>query len=85
MKFTSIILIIYCRTKTHSLSKPEEQLLALSIDVSQNAYNSYSMFTNADLKFGFVKDEQGKDVEISHGSFYAAMYSRDREFQGKSF
>ena len=57
------------RTKAHSLSKPEEQLLALAGDISQNAYNSYSMFTNADLKFGFVKCESGKDVEITHAKF----------------
>jgi len=73
------------RTKAHSLSKSEEQLLALAGDISQNAYNSYSMFTNADLKFGSVKDETEKDIEITHARFYAAMYSPDRKFRENAF
>ena len=73
------------RTKTHSLSKPEEQLLALAGEISQNAYNSYSMFTNADLRFGKVKDDSGNEIEITHARFYAAMYSKDRSFREKAF
>ncbi len=73
------------RTKTHSLSKPEEQLLALAGEISQNAYNSYSMFTNADLKFGKVKDDSENEIEITHARFYAAMYSKDRSFREKAF
>ena len=73
------------RTKAHLLSKPEEQLLALAGDISQNAYNSYSMFTNADLKFGAVRDDSGNEVNITHARFYAAMYSKDRAFREKAF
>lgn len=73
------------RTKTHSLSKQEERILALAGEIAQTTYNSYSMFTNADLKFPMVKDDNGKNVEMSHGRFYAAMYSKDRDFRERAF
>jgi len=73
------------RTKVHSLSKQEEQILALASEIAQTPYNSYSMFTNADLKFPMVKDDNGKNVEISHGRFYAAMYSNDRDYRERAF
>ncbi|GBD86346.1 oligoendopeptidase F, plasmid [bacterium BMS3Abin03] len=73
------------RTKNHTLSKPEEEILALAGEISQTAYNSYSMFTNADVKFPGVKDDEGKNVEMSHARFYAAMYSKDRYYRERAF
>ncbi len=73
------------RTKSHTLSKEQEELLALSSEANQASYNAFSMFTNADMKFSVIKDEKGKDVEISHGRYYAAMYSYDREFRKNAY
>jgi oligoendopeptidase F len=73
------------RTKTHSLSKKEEQILSLATEIAQTPYNSYSMFTNADLKFRMVKDSDGNNVEMSHGRYYAAMYSKDRDYRERAF
>ncbi len=67
------------RTKLHTLKKHEEEILALASEVTSVPYNAYSMFTNADMKFPKVKDEQGREIEISHARFYAAIYSKDRE------
>jgi oligoendopeptidase F len=73
------------RTKSHSLSKPEEHLLALSGEISQIPYSSYSMFTNADIKFSILPDDAGSDVEMSHARFYSAMYSKDRDYRERAF
>lgn len=73
------------RIKAHSLSRQEEQILALASEIAQTPYNSYSMFTNADLKFPMVKDDNGNNVEMSHGRFYAAMYSKDRDYRERAF
>jgi oligoendopeptidase F len=73
------------RTKAHSLSKQEEQILGLATDIAQTPYNSYSMFTNADIKFPMVKDNNGNNVEMSHGRFYAAMYTKDRDYRERAF
>ena len=73
------------RTKSHTLSRAEEEILALATDISQTPYNSYSMFTNADLKFPVVEDDGGNKVEMSHARFYAAMYSKDRGYRKSAF
>lgn len=73
------------RTKKHTLSKEEEELLALASEITQTPYNVYSMFTNADIKFPIVKDDSGNNVEISHARYYAAMYSKDRMYRQNAF
>lgn len=73
------------RTKSHSLSKQEEKILALAGEIAQTPYNSYSMFTNADLNFPVVLDDNGNSTEMSHGRFYAAMYSKDRDYRERAF
>jgi oligoendopeptidase F len=73
------------RTKAHTLKKEQEEILALSAEINQIPYNAFSIFTNAELKFPLIKDENGKDFEISHARYYAAMYSKDREFRKRVF
>ncbi len=69
------------RMKKHTLNKELEEVLASSSEILQVPYDAFSMFTNADLKFPVVKDENGNDIEISHGRYYSAMYSFKREFR----
>jgi oligoendopeptidase F len=73
------------RTKAHILPKEQEEILALSGEVMSVPYNAYSMFTNADMKFDSVTDDNGNSIEMSHAKFYAAMYSRDRRFRQDAF
>ncbi len=73
------------RKKSHTLSQKEEELLALAGDLTPTSYNVFSMFTNADLKFPVILDENENEVQLSHGRFYAAMYSADRDFRERSF
>src|SRR5690606_41323573 len=42
-------------------------------------------FTNADIKIPVIRDESGKEIEISHARYYAAMYSKDRDFRERAF
>jgi oligoendopeptidase F len=73
------------RTKSHTLSKEQEEILALAGEVAQTSHNAFSMFTNADIKFPLIKDEEGNEIEISHARYYAAMYSRDRDFRQRAY
>lgn len=73
------------RQKLHTLPANEEKLLAMSGEITQLPYNTFSIFTDADIKFPKVKDENGKLTEISHGRYYAALYSPDREFRKRAF
>jgi oligoendopeptidase F len=73
------------RFKAHTLTKSEEELLAMASEISQVAHNTYSIFTNADLKFPVIKDNNGNDFEISHARYYSALYSKDRVYRENAF
>ena len=73
------------RTKLHTLSKDQEEILAMAAEVNSFPYNTYSMFTNADMKFPVVKDENGSDMEISHARYYSSMFSKDRSYRQRVF
>jgi oligoendopeptidase F len=73
------------RTKSHVLPKEQEEILALSGEVMSVPHSAYSMFTNADMKFEPVLDEDGNESEMSHARFYAAIYSKDRRFRHDAF
>jgi oligoendopeptidase F len=47
--------MIYLRFRKHTLEREQEELLAMASEVTQVPYNTYSLFTNADLKFPKVK------------------------------
>ena len=73
------------RKKSHTLSKDQEKILALAGEIASTPYNIFSILNNAEIKFPEVHDENGKLMEISHARFYAAMYSRDREYRERFF
>jgi len=73
------------RSKEHTLSNPEEKILAMASELAQTPYNTFSIFTNADLKLPFIEDDSGNITELSHGRFYSAMYSKDRNYRERAF
>lgn len=73
------------RTKKHTLDKQREEILALASDALQTPYNTYSLFTNADIEFPSVEDENGSKVQMTHGRFYSAMYSKDQAYRERAF
>lgn len=73
------------RTKNHTLSQNEEQIMALAGPVTGIASNVFGMFNNADIQFPLVKDENGEDIKISHGRYGAAMYSTDRAYRERVY
>ena len=73
------------RSKKHTLSNAEEKILAMTSELTQTPYDTFSVFTNADLKLPYVEDENGKMIELSHGRYYSAMYSKNREYRERVF
>lgn len=73
------------RQKSHVLSAREESILAQMGEVADSPQKIYSMLNNADLKFPNIKDENGKDVEITHGNFIPLMESKDRTVRKAAF
>jgi oligoendopeptidase F len=73
------------REKAHVLSKNEESLLAQVGNVSSAPGTIFSMLNNADLKFPKVKNEQGEEVELSHGRYIQFLESKNRDVRREAF
>ncbi len=73
------------RYKKHTLSKKEENLLAMQTEMAQAAGKAFRQLTDADLKFGNVKDEQGNLVELSQATLATFLYSPKRSVRKKAF
>ena len=73
------------RQKSHILSAREESILAQIGEFSNSPQKIFSMLDNADLKFPTIKDETGKDVEITHGNFIPLMESGNRQVRKAAF
>ncbi len=73
------------REKAHVLGKAEEALLAQVGNLAQAPQTIFGMLNNADLKFPKIKDENGKEVELTHGSYIQFLESPHREVRERAF
>lgn len=73
------------RTRAHTLSPREEELVAMTGDLAQGPYSVFSMLNNADIKFPTIKDEHGRDLEVTKGRYYTLMESTDRRVRKDAF
>jgi oligoendopeptidase F len=73
------------RERPHTLSDREEKLLAMQSEMSGAAGLIFRQLNNADLKFGFVENERGEQVELSHASFSALLHSPNRPVRERAF
>ncbi len=73
------------REKPHILSASEEQLLAAAGDVMDAPSQIYTMFNDADMRFPTIRDENGQEVEITHGRFIQLLESSDRDVRKNAF
>jgi oligoendopeptidase F len=73
------------RFKPHTLGKKEEHLLALQTEMSQAASKIFRQLTDADLKFGAIRDGQGRVIELSHATFSTLLHSPRRSVRKAAF
>jgi oligoendopeptidase F len=73
------------RMQDHTLSPSEEKLLALSLEAVAGPSNIFSMFNDADLRFGTVRDADGKEVEVTKGRYIQLQESQDRRVREDAF
>ena len=66
------------RTQEHTLSPREEELLAMAGDVARIPRSAFGMLDDADLVFRAVRDEEGREVELTKGRYGKLLESRDR-------
>jgi oligoendopeptidase F len=80
-----IVLERLLRHKPHTLSDREERLLAMQAEMSEAANQVFRQLNNADLKFGFVKNDKGERVELSHAAFSSLLHSPNRSVRKTAF
>jgi len=85
LKLYRVMLERLVRRKPHTLSDGEERLLAMQSQMSETANQTFRQLTDADFKFGLVKNELGETVELSHSSFSALLHSAKRDVRRKAF
>ncbi len=73
------------RHRPHTLGDREEKLLAMQSEMAATAGLVFRQLNNADLKFGFVENERGEQIELSHSSFSALLHSANREVRRRAF
>ncbi|GIO41109.1 oligoendopeptidase F [Paenibacillus apis] len=73
------------REKAHVLSKTEEALLAQVGNLSQAPQHIFGMINNADIKFPKIQDENGNEVELTHGSYIQFLENPNREVRRRAF
>ncbi|MEZ5064718.1 MAG: oligoendopeptidase F [bacterium] len=66
------------RVKEHTLSPREEEILAMAGEVTRTPRTVYGMLNDADLEFRAVRDEEGREVELTKGRYSKFMESPDR-------
>ncbi|MBM7554021.1 oligoendopeptidase F [Thalassobacillus pellis] len=73
------------RQKEHVLSEKEEALLAGFSEVASSPSQTFGMLNNADLTFPSIKDEEGNEVDVTHGRYIRFMESKDRSVRESAF
>ena len=73
------------RYKPHTLGDAEERLLAMQGQMSDTANHTFSQLTDADFKFGMIKNAEGETIELSHSSFSALLHSPKRAVRKAAF
>ena len=71
--------------KKHTLSKEEENLLANYSEIFSGPENIYDILTNAEFKFGTLKNEEGKEVELTDATYTNYLKSSNNKVRKQAF
>ena len=71
--------------RPHILNAELEQLLAQLSEVTGSSSNTFSSLNNADLTFPKVKNDNGEEVELTHGNYITFLESENREVRKAAF
>lgn len=73
------------RYKPHTLSAPEEAILAQVSELASAPGKIFGMLNNADIKFPMITNEKGEEVELTKGRYIQFMESKDRRVRKEAF
>ncbi|HEX9995702.1 MAG TPA: oligoendopeptidase F [Abditibacterium sp.] len=73
------------RSRAHARSAEVEEVLAQLAETRDAAQQAFRMFDHADLKFPNVRDENGAEHELTHGTYINFLQSTDRKVREEAF
>ena len=73
------------KRQSHVLSQAEEELLAGAQEIFGAASETFGILDNADLLFPVVSDDNGQEVELTHGNFISLMESSNRQTRKSTY
>jgi len=73
------------RYKPHTRSESEEQILAMTREIANGPVQVFGQLDNVDLNFGSLTDENGQEIELSHGNFSTFLINPHRDIRQKAF
>lgn len=73
------------RQKKHYLSEAEEELLAKTEDLATASKDTFQMLHDVDLVFPKIKDEKGREVELTEGNYSFYIKCADRRVRRDAF
>ena len=73
------------RSKEHVLSESEEKILSELSDTFRIPNDAYDAINNTDVKFGTLKDENGKKIELTTSNYTKLISSKDRKVRKNAF
>ena len=73
------------RLKAHTLSPAEEKLLAAAGNVTRIPSDVFGMLENADMKFPAAIDSEGREHDLTGGTFVPLQMSPDRQLRKDAY
>ncbi|MBR6003105.1 MAG: oligoendopeptidase F, partial [Lachnospiraceae bacterium] len=73
------------RLKDHTLSAEIEKVAAMTGEMAQAPSEIYEAFTNVDIEYPSIMDENGEEVRITDGRFVHLLESADRRVRKDTF
>ena len=73
------------KKKAHILTQREEGLLAGAGEIFGAAGETFAILDNADIVFPMVHDEDGNEVQLSHGNYITLVESKNREVRKEAY
>ena len=73
------------KKKAHILRQREEELLAGAGEIFGAAGETFAILDNADIVFPMVHDEDGNEVQLSHGNYITLVESKNREVRKEAY
>ena len=73
------------RYKNHVLNESEEKMLSTLSGALGNSEEIYDIFTNSDMEFGIIRDENNEEVELTDTNYAKYIRSKDRRVRHGAF